>query len=150
MRINLYGQNRHVVVINGIAMSGFKEGDYIQIKADGNAATRTHGGDGPSMNLSSKQGGQVTIGLNPTSPLIGQLYALREQQASNPYLFDIQILTGVEELISASGCMFGDLPQFSTGGDKMQGRDFMFEALRIDMDLSAVESALGAAISTLV
>lgn len=143
MRINLYSQNRHIVIWDGIPLQGFKEGDFIQIKQDGNAATRTHGGDGPSMNLSVSQGGSITLGLNPTSPLIGTLYALRDQQASNPRLFSIQVVTGVEEIISATGCAYGELPSFSTGGDKMQGRDFLAEALIIKMDQSAVEKLSG-------
>ena len=108
MRINLYGQTRHLIIVDGVPLSGFKEGDHIQIKLDGNAATRTHGGDGPSMNLSAPQGGQITLGLNPTSPAIGTLYTIRQQQARNPRLFSIQVVTGVEEFISAGGCAFGE------------------------------------------
>lgn len=150
MRINLYAQNRHVIIVDGVTLQGFKEGDFIQFKLDGNSASRTHGGDGPSMNLSTAQGGQLTIGLNPTSPAIGPLYQLREQQRRNPRLFSIQVITGVEEIISAQGCAFGELPQFSTGGEKMQGRDFVIEALQIDLDTSAVEAISGGALGGII
>lgn len=142
-RINLYAQNRHVLIIDGVPISGFKEGDWMQIKLDGNSATRTKGGDGPSMNLSTPQGGQLTFGLNPTSPAIGIMYKLREQQAKNPRLFSVQLVTGVEEIISAAGCAWGELPQFATGGDRMQGRDFLIEALQINSDFSDVEPIEG-------
>src|SRR5690242_10865181 len=111
MRINLYGQNRHLLVVDGVRVTGFKEGDFIQVKMDGNSASRTHGGDGPSMNISTAQGGQITFGINPTSPAIGTLYQLRDQQRSNPRLFSTQLITGVEEVIQASGCAWGELPQ---------------------------------------
>jgi hypothetical protein len=122
--------------VDGFLLSGFKEGDFIQVKVDGNAMARTHGGDGPSMNISTDQGGQITIGLNPTSPAMGPLTQLRNQQKRNPRLFSIQVISGVEELISASGCGFGELPQFSTGGPTQQGRDFLFECLQIDLDVA--------------
>lgn len=150
MRINLYAQNRHVVIVDGIPLQGYKEGDFIQIKSDGNAASRTHGGDGPSMNLSSDQGGSITFGLNPTSPVIGALYELRNAQKRNPRLFSVQVVTGVEELVCAEGCAWGELPQFSTGGDKQQGRDFVIECLKINMDLSEVLPVAGGLVGGLI
>lgn len=149
-RINLYGQNRHLLIVDGVQVTGFKEGDHMQIKKDGNAASRTHGGDGPAMNLSTDQGGTITFGINPTSPAIGTLYKLRDQQKTNPRLFSCQLVTGVEEVIQAAGCAWGELPQFSTGGDKMQGRDFVLECLDIKMDASAVEAIAGGMLGGLV
>lgn len=150
MRINLYAQNRHVVVWDGVPLSGFAEGDYIQIKADGGGATRTHGGDGPSMNLTTPQGGQITLSLQPTSPAIGTLYKLRDQQVKNPRLFNISVVTGVEEVIAANGCAYADLPQFQTGGPTMQARQFIAECLEIKLDLSATEAISGGAIGGLI
>lgn len=150
MRISLYSQQRHVLIVDGIPLSGFAEGDYLQVKADGNAATRTQGGDGPAMNLTAAQGGQVTIGLLPTSPAIGLLYGVRDVQATQPRLFSIVLMTGTEEVIQAAGCAFGDLPQFQTGGPAMQPRQFLFEALEIKMDQSAVEAVAGGLVGGLV
>jgi hypothetical protein len=135
-RVNLYGQNQHVVLVDGVPLNGFAEGDFLQVKLDGNAAVRTHGGDGPSMNLSTAQGGQVTIGLLPTSPSIGPLYAVRDSQANNPRLFSVQVISGVEEIMIFTGCAFGDTPQFQTGGPTMQPRQFVIEFLTGVMDTS--------------
>jgi hypothetical protein len=150
MRINLYQQNRHVLIIDGVAVIGFKEGDWMQVKIEGNAATRTKGGDGPSMNLSTPQGGQLTFGINPTSPALGTMYALRAQQPANPRLFSVQLLTGVNETISAAGCGWGELPQFATGGEKQQGRDFLIECTTITPDYSAIEALDGGLINGLI
>ncbi len=144
-RVNLYGQNQHVVLVNGVPLNGFAEGDFLQVKLDGNAAVRTHGGDGPSMNLSSAQGGQLTIGLLPTSPSIGPLYAVRDSQANTPRLFSVQVVSGVEEIMMFTGCAFGDTPQFQTGGPTMQPRQFVIEFLVANMD-SSVASKLGGGI----
>jgi hypothetical protein len=142
-RINLYSQGRHIIIVDGYPLSGFAEGDFLQIKKDGNAAVRTHGGDGPSMNLSTEQGGTITLSLLPTSPALGQMYAIREGQVNNPRLFSIQMTSGVEELWSASGCAFGDMPQFTTGGPTMQPRQFSIEFLQMRMDTSAVTAVAG-------
>lgn len=149
-RINLYAQNRHTLIIDGIPITGFADGDWMQVKADGNAAQRTTGGDGPAMNLTVDQGGQVTINLLPTSPALGQLYGLRDVQKINPRLFSIVLMSGVEEVITAQGCAFGELPQMQTGGPTMQGRQFVFEALKITFDTSAVETIVGGFIGGLL
>jgi len=140
MRIPLYNQSLNAVVVDGVQISGFMEGDWMEIKPEGNAADRTKGGDGPSMNVAVAQGGTVTISLMPTSPALGALYALRQLQQAAPTLFSIVIQTGVQELIAAAGCAFGEMPQFTTGGPKMTARKFLFECLQIPMDLSGVAS----------
>lgn len=143
MRINLYAQNRHLMTVNGIPLSGFGEGDWMQVKSDGNAAERTKGGDGPAMNVATAQGGQITISLLPTSPALGSLLEMRELQKVNPTLFSLALITGVEEVITATGCAFGDLPQFSTGGPTQGARQFVIECLRLTLDSSAVVPVAG-------
>ena len=150
MRLNLYQQALNTVVVAGVQLSGFFEGDWMEIKLDGNAAERTKGGDGPAMNLSVKQGGQITIGLMPTSPALGQMYAIRNLQTINPSLFGIVLYTGVAELIVAAGCAFGEMPNFTSGGPKMADRKFLFECTTIDLDTSAVESILGQVAASLI
>lgn len=142
-RINLYAQNRHTLVIDGVPIQGFADGDFISVKLNGGAAEITPGADGPSMNLSTEQGGMLTLSLKPTSPAIGTLYALRKQQQQNPRLFSVVLISGVEEIINAGGCAFGELAEFSTGGPTMQPRQFPIAALQINMDESAVEAIDG-------
>lgn len=150
MRINLYSQNRHIVVVDGIPISSFANGDYLEVHDQGNAATRTQGGDGPALNISVYQGGQVTIGLLPTSPALGVLYTMRDAQKTNPRMFSIQLVTGVEEVISVSGAAFGELDRFTTGGAEMSPRKFLFECLSIKLDGSAVEAIAGGYVGGLV
>lgn len=150
MRIDLYAQNKNSLVVNGVPLSGFAEGDWMEIKLDGNAAERTKGGDGPGISISTAQGGQVTFSLMPTSPALGVMYGLRNTQQVNPSLFSVAIFTGVEELISCLGCAFGDLPAFATGGEKMSPRKFVLEFQKIVPDLSDVESLVGTVIGEMV
>ena len=120
------------------------------MKVDGNAAARTQGGDGPSMNLSTAQGGTITVNLLPTSPALGVLYSIRDAQRVNPRMFSIVLMTGVEEVIKGAGCAFGDTPQFQSGGPTMQGRQFVFECLEIQLDTSAIESVVGGFVGALL
>ena len=140
MRINLYAQNRHIVIVDGVSLQGFEEGDFLDFEADGNEASLTKGGDGPSVNISVSQGGALTIGLNPTSPHLGFMYQLRQAQQSNPRLINIIVVTGVEEVIQAKGCGFAKLPGFKTGGPTQSGRKFPFVVSELKLDLSAVEA----------
>jgi hypothetical protein len=149
-RTNIYMQARHTLVIDGVPVQGFAEGDFLQVKIDGNAAERTKGGDGPAMNISTHQGGNITISLLPVSPALGTLYGIREAQRSNPRMFSVVIMSGTEEIITAAGCAFGDLPQFATGGPTQSARQFSLECLEIKMDTSAVESILGGFIGGLL
>lgn len=143
MKVNLYSQNQHIVVIDGVPMSGFAEGDFLQIKQDGNAAVRTQGADGPAMNTSTKQGGQLTIAILPTSPVLSTMYAVKDSQSRNPRLFSVQVVSGVQEVMSFSGCAFGDTPQFQTGGPTMQPRQFVIEYLEDTMDTSLLSAVAG-------
>jgi len=150
MRVNLYSQGRHILIVDGNPWTKFAEGDHIQIKLDGNAAARTMGGDGPVMNISVAQGGKITVALTPVSPSLGIAYATRDEQRSNPRLFSVVLMTGVEEVITASGCAFGDLAQFATGGPTQQPRAFDIECLEIKLDTSAVESIAGGFLGGLI
>lgn len=141
MRINLYAQNKHAMVIDGITIAGFAEGDWLQVKLDGNSVQRKVAADGALMNFTGRQGGTITVSLMPTSPALGKLLVLRNRQDSlvsgrnkSSKLFGISLVTGVNEDITAAGCAFGELPEFSTGGTTMQARKFVFECLSINLD----------------
>lgn len=142
-RSNIYVQQEHTIVLDGVPLSGFANGDYITVKADGNSAVRTQGGDGPAMSISVSQGGIITVSLLPTSPALGILYALRQAQKNTPRLFSLVMFTGTRELINCAGCAFGDLPQFNSGGPEQTGRVFSMEALQLVFDQSLVETILG-------
>ena len=147
---NIYLQARHSLIIDGVPIQGFAEGDWMEIKLEGAAATRTKGGDGPSMNITADQGGSITISLKPTSPALGSLYGLRDAQKINPRFFSIILMSGVGEVVMASGCAMGEPAQIKGGGPAMQAREFPFECLKIGMDTSALEAVDGGFIGGLV
>ena len=147
---NIYLQQRHTVILDGVPIQGFAEGDWMGIKLEGAGASRSKGGDGPAMNVTTDQGGQITVTLNPTSPALGFFYGLRDAQKISPRFFSIIVMSGVGEVLMASGCAMGELAQIKSGGPTMQGREFVFECLKINMDTSVLEAAAGGFIGGLV
>ena len=143
MRLPLYSQNLHTLIIDGFPITGFADGDWLSVKIDGGGVTRTQGSQGPVLNRVAPQGGQITVNLLPTSRALGDVLGIREDVFSNHRLFNVALITGVEEIITASGCAFADMPQFQTGGPTMQGRQFPLKALKIRLDNSAVEAVVG-------
>ena len=145
MRINLYSQAGHTLVVDGISITDFMEGDCITIDDEGNAAQRTLGASGPSMSISAYAGGKCSVILKATGAANGKLYALREdqQRSTTRRLFSMSLFTGVNETIRITGAAFAKLPAFSTGGEKEGPRQFDFEYLRLELDKSDVESVDG-------
>ena len=139
-RSDIYLQNIHTIIFNGVPLSGFDEGDFIEVEIEGNAAQRTKGGDGPAMNVSTYQGGKITINLLPTSPALGIMYQIWKAQRLKGRMYSIAVYTGVKELITASGCAMGQLPKFSTGGEKMTNRSFPSECLAIALETAGLET----------
>ena len=145
MRKNLYLQANNTLVIDGVSITDFMEGDCITIDDEGNAAQRTLGASGPSMSISAYAGGKFSVILKATGAANGKLYAIREdqQRASNRRLLSISLFTGVDETIKITGAAFAKLPAFSTGGEKEGPRQFDFEYLKLELDKSDVESVDG-------
>lgn len=135
-RIGAYMQLYNSLLVNGVPISGFAEGDWWSVKPEGGACSRTKGGKGPTLNYSVSQGGIITLNLMPTSAAIGPLYALRQAQQVAPVPFTIQLFSGVSELILAEGCGFGELDSFAGGGPAASARKFTFECVNIVLDPS--------------
>lgn len=128
----LYLQGYHVVVVDGIPLSGFDAGDFIKIRIAGGGAVILSGGDGPAMQYTVQNGGELEISVLPTGRAFLDLATLRatQFQSTDRRLFSVVIMSGVEEVFSFAGCAFGDLPEFSTGGPVMQPRTFLIKFLK--------------------
>jgi len=128
----IYLQAYHIVVVDGIPITGFGEDDYISIKYDGGGAEIISGADGPAMRYLVKSGGQIGLSVLPTGKAFFDLAVLRSTQfsSSDRRLFSVVIMSGVEEVFSFAGCAFGDLPEFKTGGPRMSSRAFVINFLQ--------------------
>lgn len=150
MRINFYAQGFHTMVINRYPVTGFADGDWLEVDVDGAHVTRKPGADGPALNWVKAQGGRLVISLLPNSPALGDIYKLRDSFDGKRILFPITLMTGTQEIIKAGGCGFGRLPAFQSGGETMRPRQFVFECLEIDMDPSKVEVQKGGLLGGLI
>ena len=132
---DIYLQKGHTLIINGVNISGFAEGDCIRVQPEGNAAIKTKGADGPSLSISTYQGGKLEFDLKPTSPARSIVWGLWRAQSSASGLtgpYTVVLLTGVDEIITVAG-LFGEIPQFSMGGPQMQPRKFPMECTVLEI-----------------
>lgn len=150
MRLPLYSQNLHTLIIDGFPITGFADGDWLSVKIDGGGVTRTQGSQGPVLNRVAPQGGQITVNLLPTSRALGDVLGIREDVFSNHRLFNVALITGVEEIITALGCGFGDMPEWGSGGAVMGPRGFVLECTEIKLDASGVKNLPGGLFGGLV
>ena len=138
-RFSLYDQKNHIVVLDGVPLSAFAEGDFLELKQDGAPAVRCFGADGPTMNFCPPAGGHLVLGLSPTSPALDDLQDLWEAQLLATRLFTTVLLSGVNEIFTAYGCAFGETPSFLTGGATIQPRQYQIEFLKIEKELASGE-----------
>lgn len=146
-----------MLIIDGITFSQFGEGDFIQIAERGNEAIPVIGADGVSYNFTKSQGGEIIIGLMPVSKpkasflgmsflsaavadktCLDELYLLRYYQGvSQIKYFNMLFMSGVNEVFSALGCSFGELPSYSTGGTVLSAREFRINYTTLNMELGS-------------
>lgn len=135
-----YSQAEHSVVIAASdgsftrSLRDFAEGDdVIGIEPTGDRVALSQGLDKSIVSFSSTDGGQVSIKLKPTSPDIGFLNKLFNNQRRSPILLDITISTGVRDVVTLKECgIMKDA--FTTGGPTAQPRGFTFIGAKLDYD----------------
>lgn len=143
MRLPLYSQNLHTLIIDGFPVTGFADGDWLGVKIDGGGVTRTQGSYGPVLNRVASQGGQIVIGLLPISPALGELLSLRTEVRTAARLFNMSMITGTEEIFSAMGCGFGDISEWRMGGPVMAPREFIIECIKLRWTEGGIKSQNG-------
>lgn len=134
-RTEYYSQNNHSLVIDGIAIEDFDEGDdVIAFEPIGDGSSVTRGLDKNKTSFASPRPGQLTIRLKPTSPSLARLNELvRSGESGNPRLFDVQVTTGVRDVLTLTGCSINE-NGWTTGGPTMQGRPYVIVAENYTLD----------------
>lgn len=150
MRINLYHQGLHTLVLNGFPITGFSEGDWLEVKVDGGYAEKTQGHAGPVLNWVAEQGGTIQISLNPTSKALGDVIGTRNEAVKSFFLFNIELLTGTQETLNAAGCAFAELPSWRSGGERSGQRQFLINCGKIVLDDSQVKPIQGGMLGGLI
>jgi hypothetical protein len=128
-RQEFYNQADHTLIVDGTALQDFDEGDdVISFEPQGDGATYTEGLDRNRISFRSPRVGMLTVRLKPTSPSIARLTELLQaQEQGAPRLFDVQLKTGVKDVLRLKNCAIVD-SGFTTGGTKMAPREYQFIA----------------------
>ena len=128
-RQEFYNQAEHTVTADGFALEDFAEGDdVIAFEPQGDASVATRGLDRNRISFGSPRPGLLTIRLKPTSPSLDRLNELvRSQESGTPRLVDVQVGTGVKDVLRLTNCAIIE-SGWSTGGPTMQPREYQFIA----------------------
>jgi hypothetical protein len=130
----LYSQASHSVIVDGLAIEDFGDGDdAIAFEIIGDAATVTRGLDTNKPSAGGRRPGNLRVRLKPTSPSIERLEELaRQQDNGNPRTFRVTVVTGVSDVLSLRGCLI-QAAGFNTGGPVMQLREYTFVGSEYDL-----------------
>lgn len=104
--IYLGRKNGYVLIIDGSSIDKFSSRDELRFKEDGGVATRQSGAAGPSMSISTSQGGDITFKLQNNSILSINLFELNQRQKENPRMFNIVILNNGNKIFNFKECAF--------------------------------------------
>jgi hypothetical protein len=114
-----YNQQTTSVLIDGVAIQDFFEGASIVFVVDGGEVDKTHGTDGPAVNLATDQGATCKFTLRETSRSRQFLADLRRRQSNGGSGVTVVLLTGAEVVQTMQGAYLSNPGELSTGDKKM-------------------------------
>jgi len=117
---NVYNQKLNNVIIDGFKIDGLSEGATIDVTFDGGEVEKTHGTDGPGLNLATEQGGTVVITLQQLSRAHKFMKALWLKQKLGAPLVNAVATLGTGAILTMLQGLVTLPRQFQTG-DKKQG-----------------------------
>ena len=139
-RLEFYDQNQHSVIVDGLAIEDFHDGeDAIAFAPEGQLVGGSRGLDRNRISLGSPRMGTLTLRLKPTSPSIDFLNELANLAGQGQArLFDCVISTGVADVLSMVNCAAIDT-DYQTGGPNMQTRTFEIMCENYEISLANAE-----------
>lgn len=132
-----YNQKGQAMLINGVSLEDYGDGDSIRFVRGGEIGSFTKGLDGAVPNIANDVTCSFEVDLKPTSPsndFLGGL--LKQQQANPPVYLDLtgQIIDGVNAIHSASNGIIVSAADLSTGGPEMASRTWVIGFAALDQD----------------
>lgn len=120
------------VVLDGVQVTDYSEGDAIRINDNGEGSTVEAGLDGATTTFSTDQSGTMELDLKGTSATLDQVNALfRAQKTEAARLFDVQIYTAAAEPIRCEGCSIASPGNITTGGKEGSPRTVVINVQKI-------------------
>jgi hypothetical protein len=114
-----YNQQSTSLIIDGVTIQDFFEGSSINFIVDGGEVEKTHGTDGPAINVATDQGATCKFTLRESSRSRQFLADLRRRQISGGPGVTVILTTGVEVREVMIGAFLSNPGELSTGDKKM-------------------------------
>jgi hypothetical protein len=141
--ISTYDPTKMTVVVGGVILSGFSDGDYITAKRDEDLYMKRVGADGHVARArNGNKSGTIEIKLLQSSPAVNELSALL---ALDNFLFDGDILvpiaivspgTGAEVVASTQSWL--KTPPEIVFGKEVNDRTFVFDCTDLRLSLAGL------------
>lgn len=137
-----YDPTRLTVIVGGVIVSGFSDGDYITAKRDEDLYMKRVGADGHVARArNGNKSGTIEIKLLQGSPAVAQLSAL---VALDNFLFDGDVIIPISivspgdgaELVSSTQSWLKTAPEM-VFGKEVGERSFVFDCADLKLSLTA-------------
>ena len=122
-----YNQAEVTVIWDGIPLRGLADGDSVEVADEGGEVEKTHGTDGPGVNIATRQGGYVKVKLREDSvsqPIVQATRATQEFSLSGDAGITVQIVGGTSVLHTLINAFVSVPGALSTGGPKMGSQEY--------------------------
>ena len=139
--VSTYDPTKLTVIVGGVIVSGFTDGDYITAKRDEDLYTKRVGADGHvARSRNGNKSGTIEIKLLQGSPAVSELSAL---VALDNFFFDGDILIPISivspgdgaELVSSSQSWLKTAPEM-VFGKEVSERSFVFDCADLKLSLA--------------
>ncbi len=116
-----YSQKNTTITIDGVIISGYMDGASVVVTHDGGEVDKTHGTDGPGINLATNQGMTIQFTLRENSTSREFLRALRIRQENGGDGVTCVVRTGVDVMHIMPFAYISHPGPLNTGDKKMGG-----------------------------
>lgn len=141
MTTSTYDSTKLTVIVGGVIVSGFSDGDFIMAKREEDLYTKRVGADGHVARVrNGNKSGTIEIKLLQGSPAVAELSAL---VALDNFLFDGDVLIPISvvspgtgnELVSSTQSWLKSAPEMSFGKEVGE-RTFVFDCAELQLSLA--------------
>jgi len=143
MATSTYDPSKLTVIVGGVIVSGFSDGDFITAKRDEDLYMKRVGADGHVARArNGNKSGTIEIKLLQSSPAVNEIAAL---VALDNFLFDGDVLIPISivspgdgaELVAATQAWLKTPPEM-VFGKEVGERTFIFDCADLKMSLGGV------------
>lgn len=127
-----FNQSQCTVILDGVPVEQFSDGDAIRVKRTTEGSTIERGIDGATTTFSTDKSGTVELDLKGVSITLDQInFLAMAQRTGFAREFSMQIVTSALEPIRCEGCSIAHAGDTSTGGRSSSPRTVTINVRKI-------------------